>query len=160
MNWKYKTTPMEDITQFPDNTFGFVYMTTHTPTGKSYIGKKVLFHNKKQKIGKKDLAKLQGVVGRRPSYKLVVKESDWKTYYGSQKDIKQLLSEGKKDEFERTILKCVGTKKQLTYFEIKYQMIYQVLEKPDEFFNDNILGKFFTKDLNEMLFEDFVDEHK
>jgi hypothetical protein len=39
-------------------------------------------------------------------------------------------------------------------------MIYQVLEKPDEFFNDNILGKFFTKDLNEMLFEDFVDEHK
>ena len=26
-------------------------------------------------------------------------------------------------------------------------MIYQVLEKPDEFFNDNILGKFFTKDL-------------
>jgi hypothetical protein len=39
-------------------------------------------------------------------------------------------------------------------------MIYQVLEKPDEFFNDNILGKFFTKDLNEMPFEDFVDEHK
>ena len=160
MNWKYKTTPMEDITQFPDNTFGFVYMTTHTPTGKSYIGKKVLFHNKKQKIGKKDLAKLQGVVGRRPSYKLVVKESDWKTYYGSQKDIKQLLSEGKKGEFERTILKCVETKKQLTYFEIKYQMIYQVLEKPDEFFNDNILGKFFTKDLIDVEVENFVDTHK
>ena len=29
-------------------------------------------------------------------------------------------------------------------------MIYQVLEKPDEFFNDNILGKFFTKDFNEI----------
>ena len=47
-------------------------------------------------------------------------------------------------------------KNQLTYFEIKYQMIYQVLEKPDEFFNDNILGKFFTKDLNEIEFEDLV----
>ena len=35
-------------------------------------------------------------------------------------------------------------------------MIYQVLEKPDEFFNDNILGKFFTKDLNGIEFEDFV----
>ena len=151
---------MEDITQFPDNTFGFVYMTTHKPTGKSYIGKKVLFHNKKQKLGKKDLESLQGVVGRRPSYKLIVKESDWKTYYGSQPDIKQLLVEGKKNEFERIILKCVKNKKQLTYFEIKYQMLYQVLEKPDEFFNDNILGKFFTKDLNDLEFEDLVVEYK
>ncbi|MDB4272312.1 hypothetical protein N9875_00635 [bacterium] len=156
MNWIYKTISMEDITQFPENTFGFVYMTTHKPTGKSYIGKKVLFHNQKKKLGKKELAALAGIVGRRPSYKLVVKESDWKTYYGSQTDIKQLLLEGKKDEFERTILKVVETKKQLTYFEIKYQMLYQVLEKPDEFFNDNILGKFFTRDLADLKFEDSV----
>jgi len=156
MNWIYKTISMEDITQFPENTFGFVYMTTHKPTGKSYIGKKVLFHNQKKKLGKKELAALAGIVGRRPSYKLVVKESDWKTYYGSQTNIKQLLLEGKKDEFERTILKVVETKKQLTYFEIKYQMLYQVLEKPDEFFNDNILGKFFTRDLADLKFEDSV----
>ena len=84
----------------------------------------------------------------------MVKESDWKTYYGSQKDIKKLLAEGKKDEFERTILKCVPNKKALTYFELKYQMIYQVLEKPDDFFNDNILGKFFTKDLIDVEHED------
>mgnify|MGYP003624494480 FL=1 len=160
MNWIYKTISMEDITQFPENTFGFVYMTTHKPTGKSYIGKKVLFHNQKKKLGKKELAALAGIVGRRPSYKLVVKESDWKTYYGSQTDIKQLLLEGKKDEFERTILKVVETKKQLTYFEIKYQMLYQVLEKPDEFFNDNILGKFFTRDLINIEFENLVADHK
>jgi len=156
MSWTYKQHEIGDITQFPENTFGFVYITTHKPTGKSYIGKKVLFHNRKQKLGKKDLAKLQGIVGRRPSYKLVVKESDWKTYYGSQSDIKQLLLEGKKDEFDRVILKMCPTKKSMTYFEVKYQMIYQVLEKPDEFFNDNILGKFFTKDLNNIEFEDFV----
>ena len=160
MNWIYKTISMEDITQFPEKTFGFVYMTTHKPTGKSYIGKKVLFHNQKKKLGKKELAALAGIVGRRPSYKLVVKESDWKIYYGSQKDIKQLLLEGKKDEFERTILKVVETKKQLTYFEIKYQMLYQVLEKPDEFFNDNILGKFFTRDLINIEFENLVADHK
>ena len=156
MNWIYKNNSIEDITQFPNNTFGFVYMTTHKPTGKSYIGKKVLFHNQKKKLGKKELAALTGIVGRRPSYKLIVKESDWKTYYGSQTDIKKLLVEGKKDEFERTILKCVETKKQLTYFEIKYQ----ILEKPDEFFNDNILGKFFTKDLADIKFEDLVVERK
>ena len=160
MSWTYKQHEIEDITQFPENTFGFVYITTHKPSGRSYIGKKVLFHNQKKKLGKKELAALTGVVGRRPSYKLVVKESDWFKYYGSQSDIKQLLLEGKKDEFERTILKMCFTKKSLTYFEIKYQMLYQVLEKPDEFFNDNILGKFFTKDLSEEIFEDVVVERK
>ena len=33
-------------------------------------------------------------------------------------------------------------------------MLYQVLERPDEFFNDNILGKFFTKDLEDVEYED------
>jgi hypothetical protein len=160
MDWIYKNNIIKDITQFPENTFGFIYITTHKPTGKSYIGKKVLFHNQKKKLGKKELAALTGIVGRRPSYKLVVKESDWKTYYGSQKDIKKLITEGKKDEFERTILKCVGSKKSLTYFELKYQMIYQVLEKPNEFFNDNILGKFFTKDLENENLEDYLDTDK
>lgn len=154
MSWTYKGNTMVDITQFPENTYGFVYINKHIPSGKSYIGKKVLQFTKKVKLGKKELAALTGIVGRRPSYKIAVKESDWKNYYGSQKDIKQLLLEGKKDEFERTILKCVPNKKSLTYFEIKYQMLYQVLERPDEFFNDNILGKFFTKDLEDVEYED------
>ena len=107
MSWTYKDNKIEDITQFPDNTYGFVYICKHIPSGKAYIGKKILQFTKKVKLGKKELAALAGIVGRRPSYKLSVKESDWKTYYGSQKDIKKLLVEGKKDEFERTILKCV-----------------------------------------------------
>ena len=90
MSWTYKQHKIGDVTQFPENTFGFVYIVTHKPTGKSYIGKKVLFHNKKQKLGKKELKKLQGIVGRRPAYKLVVKESDWLRYYGSQKGYKTI----------------------------------------------------------------------
>ena len=41
-------------------------------------------------------------------------------------------------------------------------MLYQVLEKPDEFFNDNILGKFFTKGFSPgIAFEDLVaDQNK
>ena len=92
-------------------------MTKHKPTGKSYIGKKVLFHNQKKKLGKKELAALTGVVGRRPSYKLVVKESDWMTYYGSQTDIKKLLVEGKKDEFERHF-KCERLKNNLPILKL------------------------------------------
>ena len=157
MSWIYKTNEIKDITQFPENTFGFVYIVTHNPTGKSYVGKKVLYHTRKQKVGKRELQRLQNAVGRRPAYKLVVKEQDWKNYFGSQKDIKQLLLEGKKEEFDRTILKLAPDKKTLTYFEVKYQMIYQVLEKPEEFFNDNILGKFFTKDFEKTEFEDFLE---
>ena len=37
MSWTYKTHKIGDITQFPENTFGFVYIVTHKPSGKSYI---------------------------------------------------------------------------------------------------------------------------
>ena len=126
----------------------FVYRIVHTPTMKSYIGKKVLQHTRKVKLTKKELKEYQGVVGRRPSYKLAIKESDWKTYWGSNKHLKELLAEEPKENFERQILQLASTKKLLTYYEVKYQMVYQVLEKPEEFFNDNILGKFFTKDFD------------
>ena len=154
MSWTYQGKTIKDISDFPPNSFGFVYVITHLETNKKYIGKKVLYFSKKVKLGKKERAALQNVVGRKPAYKLAVKESDWLTYYGSQKELKQLLSESKTKDFERTILKIVPNKKLLTYFETKYQMIYQVLEKPDEYFNDNILGKFYTKDFNDINFED------
>ena len=154
MSWTYKGETIKDITDFPPNSFGFVYVITHKPTNKKYIGKKVLYFTKKVKMGKKELAKLQGIVGRRPSYRLAVKESDWLNYYGSQKELKQLLTESKAEDFDRAIIKILPSKKLLTYFETKYQFIYQVLEKPDEFFNDNILGKFYTKDFEVINFED------
>ena len=137
---------MESLSDFPDNTHGFVYRIIHKPTGKMYIGRKILQNTTKVKLGKKELKELQGVVGRRPSYKMAIKESNWKTYWGSNKYLKELYETEPKENFEREILICAPTKKLLTYYEIKYQMIYQVLEKPEEFFNDNILGKFFTRD--------------
>jgi hypothetical protein len=145
MSWLYKGNTIEDISQFPENTYGFVYIVTHTPTNKSYIGKKVLYHNKKTKLGKKEIA-IQTGPGRKPTTKIVTKESDWKTYYGSEIEIKKLLAEGKHNEFERVILKLVDNKKLLTYFEVKHQFIYEVLEHPNGWFNNNILGKFFSKD--------------
>jgi hypothetical protein len=144
MNWLYNNEIINDISQFPSTTFGFIYKVTHIPTGKSYIGKKVLYFNKKVKLGKKELAQQSGP-GRKSTTKNVIKESDWKTYYGSEPEIKKILSENKHNEFERTILKLVDSKKLLTYFETKYQFIYEVLEQPG-WFNNNALGKFFSKD--------------
>ena len=146
MNWYYKGEVMTSVEEFPPSTFGFVYRVIHEPTGKIYIGKKVLQFNRKAKLTKRDLALYEGQSGRKPSFKRVIKESDWKTYYGSHKEILALIKEGKEDEFKREILTLSPTKKLLTYEETKALFLYEVLQKPDEYFNDNILGKFFRKD--------------
>ena len=93
MSWTYKGETIKEITDFPPNSHGFVYVITHLPSKKKYIGKKILYFSKKVKIGKRELAKMQDLVGRRPTYKLAIKESDWKNYYGSQKELKSLLTE-------------------------------------------------------------------
>ena len=116
--------------------FGFVYVITNTLTNKKYIGKKFFHHTKK-------LPPLKGMKRKRT----IVKESDWKTYYGSSNILKEELKQHGKDKFKREIIKLCTNKKELTYWETKLQFAYGVLEKPDEYYNDNILGKFFTRDL-------------
>lgn len=147
-NWLYQGEEMTSTEDFPPSTFGFTYRITHIPSGKAYIGKKVLQFTRKAKLTKKDLAVYEGVQGRKPTYKKVVKESDWKTYFGSNKYLLELLKTEPKENFKREILNLALSKKLLTYEETKALFLYQVLEKPDEFFNDNILGKFFTKDFD------------
>ena len=148
MTWLYKKQEIEDLSHFPNNTYGFIYKITHIPSNKSYIGKKVLFHNKKVKLTKKDLELYEGVVGRRPSYKLAVAESDWKKYWGSNKPLLELLKTEPKENFKREILMFASTKKLLTYYETQALFIHRVLEEPDLYFNDNILGKFYRKDFD------------
>lgn len=143
--WLYKEKVINSIEDMPQDTFGFVYIVTHNPSGISYIGKKSLFHNIKKKLTKKELAEQTGP-GRKSATRVVVKESDWKTYYGSAKPILELIKGGKQEEFTREILQLVPNKKLLTYYECKYLFKYGVLEHPLEYFNDNILGKFYSKD--------------
>jgi hypothetical protein len=143
--WVYNSKPITNLNDFPKDTFGFIYIVKNTNTNKSYIGKKVLYHNKKVKLGKKEVAELTGV-GRKPTTKIVTKESDWETYYGSNKEVMQLIKDGKQDLFTRTIIKLASNKKLLTYYETQALFTYKVLEQPESFYNDNILGKFFTKD--------------
>ena len=143
--WLYKEKVINSIEDIPQDTFGFIYIVTHKPSGKSYIGKKSLFHNIKKKLTKKELAEQTGP-GRKSATKVVVKESDWKNYYGSAKPIMALIKDGKQEEFTREILQLVPNKKLLTYYECKYLFEYSVLENPDGWYNDSILGKFYTSD--------------
>ena len=64
----------ESYEQFPEGTYGYVYQTTHVPTGKKYVGKKALIYNQKKKIGKREAALWEGK-GRPPIYKMVHKRS-------------------------------------------------------------------------------------
>ena len=148
MNWLYQGEEISSIEGFPPSTYGFIYIVTHLPTGKSYIGKKSLFHNVKKKLTKKQLVEQTGR-GRKSTTEIIQKESDWKTYYGSAKPILDLLKEGKQEEFTREILQLVPNKKLLTYYECKYLFMLGVIEQQDGYFNDNILGKFFRKDFAE-----------
>ena len=140
MKWLYKNKEINEISDLPNNAFGFVYQTTHLPTNKKYIGKKSLMYNLKKKLGKKEKALWEGK-GRPPMYKRVLKESDWKTYYGSHSFIK----EANEEDLKREILKIAYHKKELTYLECKYQFTLGVLESRS-YLNDNILVKFFDKD--------------
>ena len=140
MQWYYQNKLIQEINDLPEGTFGFIYQTTHLPTNKKYIGKKSLIYNLKKKLGKKEKALWEGK-GRPPVYKRVLKESDWKTYYGSHSFIK----DANEEDLTREIIHIAYHKKELTYLECKYQFTLGVLESRS-YLNDNILGKFFDRD--------------
>lgn len=143
--WKYKNKEIKDINSVPDGAFGFVYEVYHIPSGKKYIGRKQLISVTTKALGKKELAELTDK--RASKKKKILKESDWKNYYGSHSEIKQFIKDGKEEEFKRTILQFAFSPKHLTYLETKYLFSLEVLEHSEIYFNDNILGKFFRKDI-------------
>ena len=137
----------DSVDKFPENCIGFVYKITNIKTGKFYIGKKSLYSNVRKKLTKKELAEFTGP-GRKPTKKLVTSESNWMDYWGSNKGILQEIKEEGTDSFRKEILKFCFNKKQLTYWEVHYQCINEVLFT-DKSYNDNVLAKFFRKDLVE-----------
>lgn len=153
-NWLYKDEEVSSLDQIPDgkDMEGFVYRITHIPTGKYYIGKKSLWSRRNKKIGKRETARLKeerkakGIGGRPPKKKLVVKESKWQKYFSSNDWIKEQIEAGKEDEFEREIIDFYPDKKSLTYGEIEHQVNSDILRDKNSI-GDNILGKFFRKDL-------------
>ena len=142
--WTYQGRMFNDITDFPEDTYGFIYEVYHKPTGQKYIGKKALEELRLER-------KAQGIGGRVPLKQKIITESDWKDYYGSHPTIIKMVKESKslREDFERKILDLVPNKKLLTYYECKHLFINDVLETySHQYINDNILGKFYRKDFN------------
>ena len=121
---------MEFTSEMIDDNIGFVYMVTDSVTGMKYIGKKGFF----SKVTKPPL---KGKKRKRRS----VKESDWKTYCGSSEAVKLIVEENGLDHFNREILHLCKSKGELSYVEMKEQVVRDVLLKPDEYLNGFVGGK-------------------
>jgi hypothetical protein len=131
---------VEDLPNYKD-AIGFVYMITNTINGKFYIGRKNLYSEKKTRISKKEKSQS----GTRKTFKQVVKESNWKTYNGSCKELLDDIESIGEKFFRREIIEVCCTKKYLGYCELEYQIKYNVLTGNS--YNGNILGKYFPKDM-------------
>ena len=142
--WKYGSKKVESLEDFPENAHGFVYHIKNTVTQKFYVGKKNLQSVTNKPLTKKELLEITDK--RKSKKKQVIKESNWKSYWGSNKELLSDIKEYGEDKFEKTILKVCFSKKELTYYEIHYQCVHNVLTTNS--YNDNILGKFYRKDLH------------
>lgn len=118
MTWIYQN---KSFTEIPDGVIGFVYEITNTFNGKRYLGKKNFYFSKtKQVKGKKKRIKV---------------ESDWQTYYGSNKELNEHVALFGENKFERRIVRLCQTKGEMTYYETKHIFETDAILS-EEYYND------------------------
>ena len=147
MSWTYNGRSITEISDMPEGTIGFIYKITNGETGQYYIGKKSLYSHR-------TLPPLKGYKRKRK----VIKESKWVDYRSSNPSVQLWFHSNEmaleqeprgeiNDTLELKILRFCKTKKALTYYELQEQFAHDVLGD-DLSLNDNLLGKFFRKDLD------------
>lgn len=138
-NWIFNNVVITPETLNTKDFYGFVYKITNLTNHKFYIGRKNFRTQRKKQLPKK----LQSTDKRKKTYTIEVKESDWIIYNSSCKTLVEEINKTPQ-LFKKEILLLCKTEKQLTYYEQYYQMIERVLFVDS--YNDNIAGKYFTKD--------------
>jgi len=126
--WFYNNVEFNDIGEY----VGFVYLITNLTNDRKYIGKKNFY-----------FSKTRTVKGKRKRTKV---ESDWKDYYGSNKELQEDVERLGSYNFKREILRLCKSKGEFSYFEAKYQFEKNVLET-DEYYNSWISCKIHKKHL-------------
>lgn len=143
LTWIYSGKVVTDISDMPEDAIGFVYELTDS-TGRKYIGRKTLFSIRKRKFGKKESVLITDK--RKKLYEMVKKESDWKTYTGSNKSLNEEIANGL-EIVKKEILHYGFAKKQISYLETKELFVREVLEPHSNYWNSNINGTYFRKDI-------------
>ena len=144
-NWLHEGKEYTKLSDFPENTVGFVYRVTNTTNGKFYVGKKILRNVLTKKLTKREISEWTKP-GRIPKKRKEIKESNWLDYYGSSKLVTEDIKKATEEAFTREILMLCTTKKQMSYWETYYQMTLRVLEVDS--YNENIAGKWYRRDVN------------
>ena len=109
-----------------ENWFGFVYCIERINAKE---GEKKYYWGCKQFIRNSKLPPLKGKTRKRK----VVKESDWRNYYGSSEELKKDLATHGKENFKRTILKLCVSKWHLKYEELKTQIDNDAILRDDAY---------------------------
>jgi len=131
--WHYNGKEYDETT--PEEYQGFVYMITELDTGKKYIGKKFFWKPKTLPITKSRKRRVRTRV-----------ESDWRTYFGSSKEVQTLVESKGNSNFKREILRLCKTKGECSYYEAKEQFERNVLLS-DEYYNEFIGCKIHSRHL-------------
>jgi len=118
---------------------GFVYEITDLSNGKKYIGKKKLSSTRT----------LKPLKGQKRNRK-VISESDWMDYYGSSEEVKRLVVENGPSGFRRRIIRLCKTTAEMSYYEMREQVVNDVLLKPDEYYNAFVGGKIHRNHLKHL----------
>ena len=113
----------------PDVVYGFVYLITNKMDQKKYVGKKFFWSQKTLPITKK-----------RKRRKRLKVESDWRTYWGSNKYLVEDVKTHGPENFTREILHLCKTKGECAYYEAKEQFDREVL-LTEEYYNGIISCK-------------------
>lgn len=129
--WYYEG---KEFNETPEEYQGFVYVITELDTGMKYIGKKFFWSPKTLPITKTRKRRVKTRV-----------ESDWRDYFGSSKEVQLLVEQKGSCNYKREILKLCKTKGECSYYEAKLQFEYDVLLKPDEYYNSFIGCKIHRK---------------
>jgi len=130
--WHYNG---KEYDETPEEYQGFVYMITELDTGKKYIGKKFFWKPKTLPITKSRKRRVRTRV-----------ESDWRTYFGSSKEVQTLVESKGNSNFKREILRLCKTKGECSYYEAKEQFERNVLLS-DEYYNEFIGCKIHSRHL-------------
>ena len=130
--WYYKS---KEYDETPEDYQGFVYLITELDTGKKYIGKKNFWRPKVLPKNSKRNRRVRTRV-----------ESDWKKYYGSNKEVQSLVESKGIENYKREILYFCRTKGEMSYYEAKLQFENDVLLK-EEYYNEFIGCKIHSKHL-------------
>lgn len=130
--WIYED---KEFNKTPEEYQGFVYLITELDTGKKYVGKKFFWKPKILPITKTRKRRVKTLV-----------ESDWRTYFGSSKEVQTLVESKGIGNFKREILKLCKTKGECSYYEAKEQFARDVLFS-SEYYNEFIGCKIHSKHL-------------